>query len=101
MRALKKYFWLIIRIHLISISLNSFYPISQLLKKFTASSTSFKNKGINELLMLLAICRQIPPKTVVFKISGRYHPDENFCKPDFNEVAVKGYNYSTAEGIVH
>jgi hypothetical protein len=37
----------------------------------------FQNKGINELLMLLAAVDVLPADTPIFKISGRYFPNEN------------------------
>lgn len=48
----------------------------------------FENKGINELLLILAIVDELPDDEPVFKISGRYFPNENFS---FN--IKKGYDF--------
>src|SRR3569833_1614960 len=53
----------------------------------------FRNKGINELLMLLYATQFLPPNENIFKISGRYYPAENFEQPNKKDFAVKGHNY--------
>ncbi|MEB0260638.1 MULTISPECIES: hypothetical protein [unclassified Mucilaginibacter] len=54
----------------------------------------FKNKGINELLLLLYLIEYLPANQPVFKISGRYYPTQDFKKPDFADLAVKKYHHS-------
>ena len=82
------------------------YQVEQLLadfpfvEKFHCRQYQFENKGINELLMLLALCREIPSETPVFKISGRYYPNEHFSQPDFKDVAVKGEHFYNRTGII-
>ncbi|RZA00800.1 MAG: hypothetical protein EOP47_12875 [Sphingobacteriaceae bacterium] len=41
-------------------------------KKLHVKQFSFNNKGINEILMLLTLCDELPLNTPLFKISGRY-----------------------------
>jgi len=60
----------------------------------------FPNKGINELLMLLYATQFLPPYEVIFKISGRYYPAENFEQPYFEDFAVKGLNYHKRNGYI-
>lgn len=38
----------------------------------------FENKGLNELLMLLAVLDRLPEDEPIFKISARYYPDPGF-----------------------
>ena len=62
----------------------------------------FKNKGINELLMLLAFVDDVAPNEVIFKISGRYYPNKNFLC-DINEhhhFKVRGYNFLKKRGSI-
>jgi hypothetical protein len=60
----------------------------------------FKNKGINELLMLLFITELLPKSETIFKISGRYYPTETFDKPHFTDFAAKAYGYNTSKGTI-
>jgi hypothetical protein len=48
----------------------------------------FTNKGINELLMLLAIVDELPDNEPIFKISGRYYPNQYF-----NCAIADGYDF--------
>jgi len=58
------------------------------------------NKGINELLMLLYICQYLPAGKILFKISGRYCPNEQFIKPYFEDIAAKGYHFEDRTGTI-
>ena len=69
-------------------------------KIFHIQQYQFLNKGINEILMLLYLIEYLPPDQNIFKISGRYHPGEQFEKPDFVDFAVKGHNYKQKTGII-
>ncbi len=60
----------------------------------------FENKGINELLMLLYLCKHLPANQNIFKISGRYYPLAHFKKPNFSDFAVKSYHYHTRTGTI-
>jgi hypothetical protein len=62
----------------------------------------FGNKGINELLLLLAILEELPENEEIFKISGRYYPDENFvCQLDKGfDFKFKGYHFPSKKGTV-
>lgn len=62
----------------------------------------FENKGLNELLMLLAIVDELPNNEPIFKISGRYYPNEAFKATigtsfDFR---VRGYDFGTKRGNI-
>lgn len=62
----------------------------------------FKNKGINELLMLLAVLEEIPDDELIFKISGRYYPITGFSTA-FNssyDFKIKAYNYHHRTGSI-
>lgn len=62
----------------------------------------FKNKGINELLMLLAVLEEIPDDELIFKISGRYYPTTGFSTA-FNssyDFKIKAYNYHHRTGSI-
>ncbi|MDB5143836.1 MAG: hypothetical protein JWQ66_2549 [Mucilaginibacter sp.] len=39
---------------------------------------TFGNKGLNEALLILNNIHHLPHNTPIFKISGRYYPNENF-----------------------
>ncbi|MEE1945143.1 hypothetical protein VRU48_08490 [Pedobacter sp. KR3-3] len=62
----------------------------------------FQNKGINELLMLLAIVDELPENEVIFKLSARYCPNEHFSKKfDPNcDFKVKGYDFDQKRGTI-
>lgn len=62
----------------------------------------FENKGINELLMLLAVLEEIPDEELIFKISGRYYPVNGFSTA-FNlsyDFKIKAYNYHHKIGSI-
>ena len=62
----------------------------------------FENKGINELLMLLSTIELLPDHTPIFKISGRYYPNENFVlEIDKNvDFKFKSYQFLTKRGTI-
>jgi hypothetical protein len=62
----------------------------------------FKNKGLNELLMLLAIVEELPDDEPIFKISGRYYPDENFTLnfEDDMDFKIKAYDFESKRGTI-
>ncbi|HVV54562.1 MAG TPA: hypothetical protein VHC47_04530, partial [Mucilaginibacter sp.] len=72
----------------------------QNMKAYHISQYQFENKGINELLMLLYLTEVIPADQEIFKISGRYYPIDGFQKPEFEDFAVKGYNYQARKGTI-
>jgi len=63
----------------------------QSIKIFQSPQYSFKNKGLNEALLILNNSHHLPKNTPIFKISGRYYPGPNF-KQDI-------YNYKNKEFI--
>ena len=66
------------------------------------SQYQFRNKGINELLMLLAIVDSLPADETIFKISGRYYPDENFNQ-DFEDnvdFKIRTYDFNSKRGTI-
>lgn len=67
---------------------------------FHTNQYQFNNKGINELLMLLYICSHLPADQSIFKISGRYTANAAFRKPEFLDMAVKGYHFSNKTGTI-
>nr|WP_294794358.1 hypothetical protein [uncultured Mucilaginibacter sp.] len=67
---------------------------------FHTNQYQFNNKGINELLMLLCICPHLPADQPIFKISGRYSANAAFKKPEFVDLAVKGYHFSNKTGTI-
>ncbi|MEE1883920.1 hypothetical protein [Pedobacter flavus] len=72
------------------------------IKFISIKQFQFENKGINELLMLLAEVDELPENTPIFKISGRYYPNEDF-NINFNEAydfKVKAYNFDTKRGSI-
>jgi hypothetical protein len=52
---------------------------------------TFKNKGLNEALLLLNNMWALPEDIPIFKISGRYYPSENFKIGDYNEYPNKDF----------
>jgi hypothetical protein len=62
----------------------------------------FQNKGINELLMLLAAVDVLPADTPIFKISGRYFPNENFSYQfdDQYDFKFKAYQFYSKRGTI-
>ncbi|MBS1525977.1 MAG: hypothetical protein JST19_10040, partial [Bacteroidetes bacterium] len=69
-------------------------------RAFHISQYQFKNKGVNELLMLLYLTGFLPHNEPIFKISGRYYPSEDFSKPAFEDFAVKPYQLKTRKGTM-
>ncbi len=62
----------------------------------------FKNKGINELLLLLAVLPRVPADTPILKISGRYYPNTHFV-PAMDENAdlkVKAFFLERRTGLI-
>ncbi len=74
---------------------NEYGPI----KIFHSPQYTFKNKGMNEALLILNHIHQLPAGTPVFKISGRYYPTPVFSKDvwylnkDKDFLGV-GYNFA-------
>lgn len=62
----------------------------------------FNNKGINELLLLLAILDELPDDEIIFKISGRYYPNEKFiCRlADGFDFKFKQYHFKSKKGAI-
>lgn len=61
---------------------------------------TFKNKGLNEALLILNNIHHLPANTPLFKISGRYYPSANFTKSIYDKYADKdfvgvGYNFKS------
>lgn len=59
---------------------------------------TFKNKGLNEALLLLNNIHHLPANTPIFKISGRYYPSAEFKKDIYDAYVGKdfvgvGYNF--------
>ena len=69
-------------------------------KIFQVQQYQFKNKGINEILMLLYLLQFLPANQNIFKISGRYYPTTSFEKPYFSDFAAKGYCYKKRTGTI-
>ncbi|MDB5145714.1 MAG: hypothetical protein JWQ66_4427 [Mucilaginibacter sp.] len=62
----------------------------------------FTNKGVNELLLLLSAITELPDDESIFKISGRYYPNENFVC-DLNkgcDFKFKDYDFYSKRGTV-
>lgn len=62
----------------------------------------FKNKGINELLLLLSLLDEIPDNEPIFKISGRYYPNANFensIGKNF-DFKLKSYDFQSKKGTI-
>jgi hypothetical protein len=55
---------------------------NQQLKAYHTPQYSFNNKGLNEALLILNHIDKLPESKPVFKISGRYYPNENFTIKD-------------------
>lgn len=62
----------------------------------------FENKGINELLLILAIIDQLPDNEPIFKISGRYYPNENFeCNIGKGyDFKIRTYDFHSKRGTI-
>ncbi len=78
----------------------NFDAIKSAFEKVTIVHTKqyqFKNKGVNEFLMLLAVVRNLPDNEPIFKISGRYLPNENFSTlfETAYDFKVRAYNLGT------
>lgn len=76
--------------------------ISDHLQIISFRQYQFKNKGINELLMLLAVLEEIPDDESIFKISGRYYPVTGFSTA-FNlshDFKIRTYNYHHKIGSI-
>ncbi|MFD0795039.1 hypothetical protein ACFQZX_15565 [Mucilaginibacter litoreus] len=54
----------------------------QQLKAYHTPQYSFNNKGLNEALLILNHIDKLPESSPVFKISGRYYPNELFNLKD-------------------
>ena len=70
---------------------------------FHSSQYSFKNKGLNEALLILNNIHNLPDNTSIFKISGRYFPTLSFNVPEIQDFAGKeflgkGYNFLDRSG---
>ena len=78
----------------------SAYP---LVKKIHVKQFQFNNKGINEILMLLTLCDQLPASTPVFKISGRYtysNPILEFDMSNDFDFIGRGYDFNSKYATV-
>jgi hypothetical protein len=62
----------------------------------------FANKGINELLLLLAVVDELPANEPLFKISGRYFPNGHFiCEIGKGyDFKVRPYDFSSRTGTI-
>lgn len=58
--------------------------VNKEIKIFSSPQFTFENKGLNEALLILNCIHDLPVHTPIFKISGRYFPNENFGLPDDN-----------------
>lgn len=81
---------------------NSFSAIDEIrLKKasdklhvFCSQQYTFKNKGLNEALLILNNIHHLISDQPVFKISGRYYPSEEYQIPvDAMQTEIKGIGY--------
>lgn len=84
------------------IDFNSILSIHNDIKLIHVRQYQFSNKGINELLMLLTSLDEIPDDTPIFKISGRYYPNELF-NSEFNsefDFKVRSYNFHEKRGTI-
>ena len=68
------------------------------IKLFQSPQYAFKNKGLNEALLILNNIHHIPSNVPIFKISGRYYPTSDFITNKFNtfpdmDFIGKGYNF--------
>lgn len=66
---------------------------------------SFKNKGLNEAILILNNINKLPNEQEIFKISGRYYPNENFRIADFKDFSIhsfigKAYKFDLREGTI-
>ncbi|MBB2144099.1 hypothetical protein GM921_01255 [Pedobacter sp. LMG 31464] len=84
------------------VDFNSIKLIHNDVKILHIQQYQFTNKGINELLMLLTILDEIPKDTPIFKISGRYFPNESF-NFEFNaeyDFKLRTYNFFKRRGTI-
>jgi hypothetical protein len=68
------------------------------IKIFHSPQYTFKNKGLNEALLILNNVHHIPANIPIFKISGRYYPTSSFSKDIYddykeNDFIGTGYNF--------
>lgn len=67
-----------------------------------SSQYNFENKGLNEALLLLNHIHLLPDDVSIFKISARYHPNDDFGYQHLNfkdyVIAGKGYCFSKKHG---
>lgn len=62
----------------------------------------FENKGVNELLMLLALVDELPDNEPILKISGRYYPNDGFAANIGTAIdfKVRGYDFESKRGSI-
>lgn len=62
----------------------------------------FKNKGINELLLILSLLDELPDNESIFKISGRYYPNSNFENSigENFDFKLKSYAFQSKKGTI-
>lgn len=81
------------------IDIHSLINEYNLIKIYHSPQYTFKNKGLNEALLILNNVHNLPSDTPIFKISGRYYPTPLFSKNNYERFADKefigvGYNFS-------
>ncbi|AMQ01249.1 hypothetical protein AY601_4406 [Pedobacter cryoconitis] len=64
---------------------------------------TFRNKGLNEALLILNSLNHLPPDRPIFKISARYYPTDQFNTERMNLVTTdfigKGYSFDKRGGL--
>lgn len=83
---------------------NEFIDVSKI-KFYHNYQYSFKNKGLNEALLILNNLAKLPKNQSVFKISGRYYPTDSFKIIDFTDFSRvsfigKGYDFEQRNGTI-
>jgi hypothetical protein len=68
------------------------------IKIFCSPQYTFRNKGLNEALLILNNIHHLPANVPIFKISGRYYPTSSFSKDIYdnykeNDFVGVGYNF--------
>jgi hypothetical protein len=66
---------------------------------------AFKNKGMNEALLILNNIKELPSDQAIFKISARYYPNKHFIISAFDDFLTYdfvgiGYNFFQKGGTV-
>lgn len=70
---------------------------------FQTSQYTFRNKGLNEALLILNSLNQLPADLPIFKISARYYPNTDFNSQKFINSNVdfmgRGYDFAKKTGL--